>query len=133
VCQVGVQGDERVGLQLCEGEVLGLVGLGPAQLVGEVPGSAAEDGVAEEADRHGPDAGELVEGGLGREPAPMDGLVQGRKGLGPQQGRGEQLVVGRDLEPLTGQLEDDVAVDDESGHVAVTLAHPHGAPRPMPW
>ena len=88
-CQVVVQGDERVRLQLREREVLGVVGLGPSQLVGEVPGPAAEHGVAEEADRQRPDAGEPVEGDLRRELALLHGLVQGRQRLGAQQRRRE--------------------------------------------
>ena len=73
-----------------------------------------------------PDAGELFEGDLRGQLALVDGLVQGRQGLGAQECRRKQLVLGRDLEPLTGQLEDDVAVDDESGHVAVHRSAPHG-------
>jgi hypothetical protein len=39
-----------------ECDVLGVVGLGPPQPLGEVPGPTPEHGVAEEADRHGPDS-----------------------------------------------------------------------------
>jgi hypothetical protein len=125
--QLGVQGDERICLQLREGNVLGVVGLGPPQLLGEVPGPTPEHGVAEEADRHGPDAGEPVEGNIRRDLTPVHGLVQGRQRLGAQERRGEQLVLGWDLDLLTRQLEDDTAVDDESGHLEIhPTAHATG-------
>ena len=56
-----VQGDERVCLQLSECYVLGVVGRGPSQLARQVPGPTPEHSVAEEPDRHPPDAGEAVE------------------------------------------------------------------------
>jgi hypothetical protein len=125
--QFGVEGDERIRLQLGECDVLGVVGLGPPQLVGELPGPTPEDGVAEEADRQRPDAGEPVEGDIRRDLALVHGLVQGRQRLGAQQRRRKELVLGRDLDPFTRQLEDDAAVDDESGHLAVTRGG-HSAP-----
>jgi hypothetical protein len=118
--QLGVEGDERIRLQLGECDVLGVVGLGPPQPVGELPGPTPEDGVAEEADRQRPDAGEPVEGDIRRDLALVHGLVKGRQSLGAQQRRRKELVLGRDLDPFARQLEDDAAVDDESGHLAVT-------------
>ncbi len=44
--QSRVQGYERFCLQLSECNVLGVVGLGPPQLLGEVPGPTPEHGVA---------------------------------------------------------------------------------------
>jgi hypothetical protein len=49
------------------------------QLLGDVPGIAAEHGVAEEADPHGPDTGGPIESDVRRELAAMDGLVQCRQ------------------------------------------------------
>src|SRR2546426_5320616 len=74
--QLGVQGYERVCLQLSERNVLGVVGLGPPQPLGEVPGPTPEHCVAEEADRYSPDAGEPVEGDIRRHLALVHGLVQ---------------------------------------------------------
>ena len=74
--QLGVQGDERVRLQLGECDVLGVVGRGPPQLLGDIPGPTPEHGVAEEADRHRPDAGEPVDGDIRRDLARVNGLVQ---------------------------------------------------------
>jgi hypothetical protein len=122
--ELGVQGDERVRLQLSDCNVLGVVGRGPPQLFGEIPGPTPEDGVPEEADRHPPDAGEPVEGDIRRDLARVDGLVQGRQRLGAQERRSKQLVLGRDLDPFTRQLQYDAAVNDEFGHV---LAHAAGA------
>jgi hypothetical protein len=45
--------------------------------------------------------------------------VQGGQRLGAQERRRKKLVLGRDLDPLARQVEDDAAVDDEFGHVAV--------------
>jgi hypothetical protein len=116
VGQFWIQGHEGVGLQLGEGDVLGVIGLGPAQLLGDLPGPAPEHGVAEEADRDRPDAVQPVEGDVARELAPVDGLVQHRQRLGAQQRRGEQLMPGRHRGPLGGQVEHGPAVDDEPGH-----------------
>jgi hypothetical protein len=82
-------------------------------------GPTPEHGVAEEADRHRPNAGEPVESDIRRDLAPVHGLVQGRQRRGAQERRRKKLVLGRDLDPLTRQMEDDAAVDDESGHAAV--------------
>ena len=119
--QFRVQGYERVCLQLSECNVLGVVGLGPAQLLGEVPGPTTEHGVAEEADRHSPDAGEPVEGDIRWDLAPVHCLVEGRKRLGAHERGRKKLVLGRDLDPFTRQVEDDAAVDDESGHEDVDV------------
>src|SRR5262249_58451424 len=59
--QLGVQGYEGVCLQLSECNVLGVVSLGPPQLLGEVPGPTPQYGVTEEPDRHSPAAGEPVD------------------------------------------------------------------------
>ena len=45
--QLRVQGYERVGLQLSERHVLGVVGRGPSQLTRQIPRPAPEHGVAE--------------------------------------------------------------------------------------
>jgi hypothetical protein len=90
----------------------------PNQLLGELPSPAAEHGVAEEADRHRPDAGQPVEGGIRRDLTRVDGLMKGRKRLGAQERRRKQLVLGRDLEPLTRQSQGDAAIDHEIGQVA---------------
>ena len=114
--QVRVQGDERVRLQLGECDVLGVVGRGPSQPIRQVPGPAPEHGVAEEPDRHPPDAGEAVARDVGRDLAPLDGLVQGRQRLGPQERRCEELVLARDVDPRAREVEDGAGVDDEPGH-----------------
>jgi DNA-binding NarL/FixJ family response regulator len=106
-------------LQLSEGDVLGVVGLGPSQLFGEVPSPTPEDRVAEEADRDGPDAVKPVDAHIQRDLAPVHGLVQSRQRLGAEERRPEKLVLGRKLEFLARQLQDDAAVHDESGHRAV--------------
>jgi hypothetical protein len=74
---LGKPREPGICLQLSERDVLGVVGLGPPQLLGQVPGPTPEHGVAEEADRHSPDAGEPVQGDIRRDPAPVHGLVQG--------------------------------------------------------
>jgi hypothetical protein len=121
--QIGVEGDERVCLQLRECDVLGVVGLGPPQPLGKVPGPTPEHRVAEEADRHGTDAREPVEGDIQWNLALVHGLVQGRQRPGAQERRREKLVLGRNADPLTRQVKDDSAIDDESGHDGVTLLH----------
>jgi hypothetical protein len=75
---------ERIRLQLRQREVLRIVGLRPAELVGDPPSHAAEDGVAEEADRHGLDACKPLLGDLGREVAAVHRLVKGRQRLRTQ-------------------------------------------------
>ena len=46
-----------------------------------------------------------------------------RQRLGAQERRREKLVLGWELDPLTRQMEDDAAVDDESRQVAHATAH----------
>ena len=74
--EVCVQRDERVGLELRQGEVLGLEGRRPAEPLRDVPRASPEHAVAEEADRHPSDPVELVTRATGGEVAPLDGLVE---------------------------------------------------------
>ena len=111
-CQVGVQGYQGVCLQLSECNVLSVVGLGPPQLLGDVPGPTPEHGVAEEPDRHPPDAREAVARDVGRDLAPPDGLVQSRQRLGTKKRRREQLVRVWDFDSRARQVEDRAGVDD---------------------
>ena len=90
--QLRVQRYERVRLQLRERDVLGVVGRGPSQPVRQIPGPAPEHRVAEEPDRHAPDAGEALARDVGRDLAPLDGLVQGRQRLRTKERRCEELV-----------------------------------------
>src|SRR5207244_8868598 len=48
----------------------------------------------------------------------------GRQRLGAQERRRKKLVLGRDFDPLTRQMEHDAAVHDESGHASTTLPNP---------
>ena len=111
--QLRVPGYEGVCLQLRERNVLGVVGRGPSQLIRQVPGPTPEHGVAEEPDRHPPDAGEALAGDVGRDLAPLDGLVQRRQCLGAQERRCEELVLACDLDPRARKVEDGAGVDDE--------------------
>ena len=54
--QFRVQGYERVGLQLSECNVLGVVGRGPSQLIRQFPSPTPEYGIAKEPDGHPSDA-----------------------------------------------------------------------------
>ena len=74
--QLRVERNERVRLQLRARDVLGVVGRRPAELFCDVPGPAAEHGVAEEPDRHLPDALDTVACNLGGDLAALDGLVE---------------------------------------------------------
>ena len=49
-------------------------------------------------------------------------LVERRERLLAKQRGGEQLVPGREVDPLLREAQDDAAVDDEPGH-AGTLTH----------
>src|SRR6266566_1390874 len=102
--QFRVQGYERVCLQLSECDVLGVVRRGPSQLIRQFPGSTPEHGVAEEPDRHLPDAGEAVARDVGRDLAPLDGLVQSRQRLGTKEHRCEGLVLAWDLDLRARQV-----------------------------
>ncbi len=130
--QFRVQGYERVCLQLSECNVLGVVGRGPSQLIRQNPGPMLEHSVAQEPDPHPPDAGEAVARDVGRDLAPLDGLVQGRQRLGTQERRCEELVLAWDLDPRIRQVKDGAGVDDEPGHrvpagdhVVASLPNPH--------
>ncbi|CAN5850778.1 hypothetical protein BH24CHL6_BH24CHL6_12230 [soil metagenome] len=61
--------------------------------MGQVPGPTPEHGVAEEPVRHTPDAGEAVARDVGRDLAPLDGLVPSRQRLGTKERRCEELVL----------------------------------------
>ena len=116
--QFRVEGYEGVCLQLREGDVLGPVGLGPPQLLSNLPGVPSQHSVAEEPDRHRPDALEPLDGNLGFDLASVRGLVQSRQRLGAKERRRKKLVLGPDLDLLTCKVKDGAAVDDKSGHAA---------------
>jgi hypothetical protein len=81
-----------------------------------VPAPTPEHGVAKEPDRHPPDAGEAVARDVGRDLAPLDGLVQSRQRLGAKKRRREELVRALDFDLRARQMEDGAGVDDEPGH-----------------
>jgi hypothetical protein len=110
--QFGVQSDERIRLQLRQRQVLRVVGLRPSEPVGDVPGVAAENCVAEQADRHRLDAVEPLSGDLGRDLAAIHCLVKGGQRLRAKERRRKQLVLGGNLNPLTCKPKDNAAVDD---------------------
>jgi hypothetical protein len=85
-------------------------------LIRQVLGPTPEHGIAKEPDRHPPDAGEAVARNVGRDLAPLDGLVQSRQRLGTKERRGEELVPAWDLDPLACQVKDSARVDDEPSH-----------------
>src|SRR5262249_170631 len=118
--QLRVARDERIRLELCKREVLGVIGRRPAELIGDIPGSAPEDGVAEEADRHPPNAREALARDLGGEVAPLDGLVKRRQRLRTKERRREELLPRRDLDAVPGQSENRAGVDDEPFHGRAT-------------
>ena len=109
-----IQGHERVGLQLRERDILGVVRRSPAELFRQIPRPPPEDCVAEKPDRQPLDAGKALARGVGGELAPVDCLVQGRQRLRTEEGRGEQLMLVRDL-AITRQLEHGAGVDHEPG------------------
>jgi uncharacterized membrane protein YccF (DUF307 family) len=115
--QLCVQRDERVRLQLREGDVLRVVGRRPPQLIRQLPCVAPEHGVAEKPDRQRLDAGEAVDGDVRCELARVYGFVESRERLRAQEGRCKELVLTRNLDALAREVQDDTAVDDESGHV----------------
>ena len=49
--ELRVERDERVGLELGQGEVLGLERVGPPELVGDLPRDALKDAVSEQSNR----------------------------------------------------------------------------------
>ena len=55
---------EGIGLKLGQGDVLGREGAGAAELVGNLPGEALQDAVAQEAQRKATDVVDLALGGL---------------------------------------------------------------------
>src|SRR6266496_4254070 len=111
-----VQGYERLCLQLSKCDVLGVVGRGPSQLISQLPGPTPEHGVAEEPDRHPPDTSKAVARDVGRDLAPLDGLVQCRQRLGTKERRCEELVRAWDLDPRARQVEEGAGVDDDPSH-----------------
>ena len=76
--ELPVQGDERVRLEQGEGHVLGVVRRSPPQLICQVSGATPEHCVTEEPDRHPIDADEAVARDIGRDLAPLNGLMQSR-------------------------------------------------------
>jgi hypothetical protein len=113
--ELRVQGHERVCLQLSQRDVFRVVGRGPSKLIRDLPGSAPEHGVAEEPDRHPPDASEVVARDVCRDLAPLHGLVQSRQRLGTKECRCEKLVLVGDLDLVTHEVENGAGVDDEPG------------------
>jgi hypothetical protein len=75
-----------------------------------------EHGVAGEPDWHPPDAGEASARDVGRDLAPLDGLVQSRQCLRTKERRCEKLVRASDLDPRAREVEDGAGVEDEPSH-----------------
>lgn len=112
-----VEGRERSGEQSGEREVLGVVGLGPAELVRDPPGLRALSPVTALAYDTGFDDRERTLRGLGRDELTGHGDVQGRSDLGPEKRRCDELDLVEQPESTTARsgCERDVRVDDDHG------------------
>lgn len=119
-----VEGRERSGKHPGEREVLGVVGLGPAELVRDPPGLGALSPVTALAHDTGFDDRERAFGGLGGDEMTGHGDVQGGSGLGPQKRRCDELVVVEQPESVAarGGGERDVRVDDDHGQSASRMS-----------
>jgi hypothetical protein len=122
VCELLVEGHERVRLEQRERDVLRVVGLRPPELSGDLPGPPPEHRVAEKAYRHAVDACEPVASDLFRDVAAVHRLVKCGQHLRPQECRCEELVLTGDLDLLTHEAQNGSAVHDVSGH------RPHASP-----
>jgi hypothetical protein len=111
-----VERDQRLRLEEREGDVLGVVRGGRAQLVGDRPRASPQDGVAQEPDRQSVERRQSLASDRRRQVAPMDRLVELRQDLRADEGRGEQLMLRRRLGALARQLDGGPGVDDELAH-----------------
>lgn len=75
-CECGVRADEGIGLKLGQGDVLGHEGVGPAKLVGDLPGEALQHSVAQEAQPKATQVVELALSGLPIEFTASDQAVE---------------------------------------------------------
>jgi hypothetical protein len=111
-----VQRDERVRLQLRQGDVLRGERVRPVQAVGDRPGDALQNAVAEQPDAQ---AADVVEDAVRLLPVHLSrayGLVEVREELGAQQGGRHEPMLAGDDEPVAGQPERNVRPDHKSGH-----------------
>jgi hypothetical protein len=93
---VPVERDQRVGVELGQGDVLGVEGVGPPEQDGGLPGDVLKDAVPEQPD---PQPAHVLKLPLGILPGHLTaahGLVQKRQYLGAQQGRGQDLMPAAD-------------------------------------
>lgn len=115
-CERGVHADEGIGLKLGQGDVFGHEGVGPAELVGDLPGEALQHAVAQEAQPKATQVVELALGGLPVEfTAPHEAVELGQD-LGADQGRRQELVLRRHNGLQLGQVQGDIGADHESCH-----------------
>lgn len=90
--EFGIQGHERVSLQLRDGHVLGARSVIPAELIGDTECRAPRNAVAQESHFHGRDAIEERARLLPVDRASAELAVDHRERLGAEQGRGDELV-----------------------------------------
>ena len=115
-CECGVHADEGIGLKLGQGDVLGHEGVGPAKLVGDLPGEALQHAVAKQAQPKATQVVELALSGLPIEFTASDQAVELGQDLGADQGRRQQLVPRGHHGLQLGQVQGDIGADHESCH-----------------
>jgi len=113
--QSAVERHQATAEDLCQRDVLGVVGPAPAELLGDLPGSTSELGLIDATNRAVFEVLVLDLRLLGADVALKQPKVQGRTGLRPHQRRGDEIVVTQRLEALgaANRGNRDRGIDDE--------------------
>ena len=115
-CKCSVHADEGMGLKLGQGDVLGHEGVGPAELVCNLPGEGLQHSVAKQAQPKATQVVELALSGLPIELTASDQAVELGQDLGADQGRRQELVLRRYYGLQLGQVQGDIRADHETCH-----------------
>ena len=111
-----IKRDERVRLELSQGDVLGIESVQPSELLGNAPGSALQDAVSEKSNPQSARVGEVPLGvPSGHLLAPHRPVETGQHQRAKQR-RSENLVRVRDPYPLARHANRNIWTDHEPGH-----------------
>ena len=118
--EVPIERDQRVGVQLGQGDVLGVKGVRPPEQAGGFPCDVLEDAVPQQPD---PQPAHVVELSLRILPGHLAAaycLVEKRQHLGAQQRRGQELMVAANHGLIVSQANGDVRADHVPAHGRIT-------------
>jgi hypothetical protein len=114
--ELPIERDQGIGLQLGQGDVLGIQRVRPSELVGDIPRYALQHPVSEQPDPQPAHVVELPLGILLGHLTAADRLVEKRQQLRAQQRRSQDPMLVTDRGLVLSQVNGDVRTDHVPGH-----------------